>query len=146
MLSELCRSPSVRAVLLLPAGVPGPAGGDTRRDQPRVVPLPRVAIPIQEFAGRRVFIHYRAGSRRGSDVADDLARTLDPQFARTVIRTVPATPADAQIRFFHAQDAAAAGALARTLGGANSPWHVRAFTNAANGTEPGLLEVWIPER
>ncbi|MGI4792888.1 MAG: hypothetical protein ACRYG8_02155, partial [Janthinobacterium lividum] len=107
---------------------------------------PAAAVASPEFGGRRVFIHYRAGSPRGSAVADELARTLDTQFARTEIRTVAATPPDAEIRFSHPEDAAAADALARRLGGRHSPWHVRSFTSLAGRTAPGSLEVWIPER
>ena len=135
---------------------PAPPGVAAPPDAPRarvlqappgvVAPPPGVAVANPEFSRRRVFIHYRGGSRRGAAVADDLARTLDPQFARTEIRPVAATPATAEIRYSHPEDAAAADALARRLGGANSPWHVRAFTELASRTAPGSLEVWVPER
>ncbi len=108
-----------------------------------VPPLPAVAVASPALSGRKVFIHIRAGSRRGLDVADDLSRTLDPQFAHTEIRTVRVTPGDAEVRFSHPEDAAAAHALARRLGRA---WHVRSFTDMANRTQPGSLEVWVPER
>ncbi len=111
-----------------------------------VPPLPSVAVAKPEFSRRRVFIHYRGGSRRGAAVADDLARTLDPQFARTEIRTVAATPGTAEIRYFFDDDAAAARALARSLGGARSPWRVRSFTGFAPSPSPGTLELWVPER
>ncbi len=109
-------------------------------------PPPRVAQPSPEFSSRRVFIHVRAGSRRGAAVADDLARTLDPQFARTEIRAVAATPAVPEVRYSHPEDAAAANALARRLGGPGGPWRVRSFPDLSRGTTPGSLEVWVPER
>ena len=130
-----------------PAALPEPARAAALPDPPRLVPPPpRVAVASPEFASRRVFIHYRAGSRRGSTVADDLARTLDPQFARTEIRSVDATPPAPEIRYSHADDAAAASALARRLGGPDGPWRVRSFTSLSRRTTPGSLEVWIPER
>ena len=109
-------------------------------------PLPGVAAANPEFSRRRVFIHYRGGSRRGALVADDLARTLDPQFARTEIRTVAMTPGMAEVRYFFADDAAAAHALARRLGGAHSPWRVRSLTTFTPSPPPGTLELWVPER
>ncbi len=111
-----------------------------------VPPLPGIAVANPEFSRRRVFIHYRGGSRRGAAVADDLARTLDPQFARTEIRTVAAAPGAAEIRYFFDEDAAAARALSRSLGGAHSPWRVRSFTGFAPSPSPGTLELWVPER
>ncbi len=126
---------------------PGPARAVPPADPAGLVPPPpRVAQPSPEFSSRRVFIHVRAGSRRGAAVADDLARTLDPQFARTEIRTVAATPASPEIRYSHPDDAAAAAALARRLGGPGGPWRVRSFTNLSQRTMPGSLEVWVPER
>ncbi len=111
-----------------------------------VPPPPGIAVANPEFSRRRVFIHYRGGSRRGAVVADDLARTLDPQFARTVIRTVAATPGAAEIRYFFDDDAEAARALSRSLGGAHSPWRVRSFSGFAPSPSPGTLELWVPER
>jgi len=129
------------------AALPNPSSAFARQTSPGIVPpLPQVAIASPEFSSRRVFIHYRRGSQRGAAVADDLARTLDPQFARTEIRTVDAGPGAPEIRYFFADDAAAAHALARKLGGARSPWHVRSFTTFVPSPLPGTLELWVPER
>ena len=98
------------------------------------------------FGGRRVFIHYRQDSAAGQTMADHLARQLGPDFAHTEIRTVAATPGSAEIRYFFSADAAAAHALADTLGAAEGRWRVRSFTSYHPSPAPGTLELWVPAR
>lgn len=98
------------------------------------------------FTERRVFIHYRQGSATGQMMADRLARQLFLDFAHTEIRTVSATPGIAEVRYFFLADAAAAHALADTLGSTDGQWQVRSFTNYQPSPMPGTLELWVPAR
>jgi len=99
---------------------------------------PVVAVPP---AASRVFIHQPTSARDG--VAEAVARRLGRHGVTVAaIRPVRATPSAPEIRYFHADDRAAALNLARQLGG--QTWRVRDFLSYAKPPRPGTLEIWLP--
>ena len=120
----------------------------------REAPLPPIAAPAplsrppreaQLASGQpRVFLHHRAGSAAGAETAAALAGTLrEGGFDVPDLRPVPAVPSQRVVRYFHAEDAAAAARLAGRLG---RGWAIQDFRGYEPSPGPGTLEVWVPDR
>ena len=89
-------------------------------------------------------MHHRAGSAAGAEAAAALAgRCGDGGFDVPELRPVPAVPSQRVVRYFHAEDAAAAARLAGRLG---RGWAIQDFRGYEPSPGPGTLEVWLPDR
>ncbi|MFC7474620.1 hypothetical protein ACFQS7_09665 [Dankookia sp. GCM10030260] len=117
-----------------------------------VAPLPPVAAPPPAISrpgpapgGQpRVFVHHRAGSPVGAEAAAALVASLrDGGFEVPDIRPVAAVPSQRVVRYFYAEDAAAAARLAGRLG---RGWAIQDFRGYEPSPGPGTLEVWVPDR
>ena len=110
-------------------------------------PLPpaRPAREMPVASGQtRVFVHHRAGSAAGAEAATALLGPLrEGGFEVPEIRPVPAVPSQRVVRYFHADDAAAAARLAGRLG---RGWAIQDFRGYEPSPGPGTLEVWVPDR
>ena len=88
-------------------------------------------------------MHHRVGSTAGAEAAAALIGPLrEGGFEVPDLRSVPAVPSQRVVRYFHAEDAAAAARVAGRLG---RGWAIQDF----RGYEPALdpaLEVWVPDR
>ena len=129
-----------------------------RREPPQAappVPAPaQVAAPAAPRPARaeaapangqpRVFIHIRAGSNAGAEAAASLAQPLrEAGFELGDLRPVPSTPSQRVVRYFHAEDAAAAARLAGRLG---RGWAIQDFRSYEPAPASQTLEIWLPER
>jgi hypothetical protein len=113
---------------------PGTASAPAAADQP----------PASSDGARaeRVFVHHRAGSVAALSAAKAAAAAARRAGLPVMeLRTVPATPAVPEVRFFYAADSEAAARLARQLGPA---WRVRDFRHYTPPPRTGTLEVWVP--
>jgi hypothetical protein len=104
-----------------------------------------VPAPSAPASRRRVFLHYRSGSQPGENEANDLAhRLLFSDFAYAETRTVRASTQMPMIRYYHREDADAAGRLADLLRGSGLEFRVQDSSAFPSRTAQGTLEVWIP--
>jgi hypothetical protein len=86
----------------------------------------------------------RAGSAAAADAAAGLAAQLrDSGFILADLREVPSTPSQRVVRYFHADDAAAAARLAGRLG---RGWAIQDFRTFEPSPAPQTLEIWLPDR
>ncbi|TDH61432.1 hypothetical protein E2C06_16740 [Dankookia rubra] len=115
-------------------------------------PAPPPARPTRETPATapaaggqpRVFVHHRAGSAAGAEAASAVSGTLrDGGFEVPEVRAVPAVPSQRVVRYFHAEDAAAAARLAGRLG---RGWAIQDFRGYEPSPGSGTLEVWVPDR
>jgi hypothetical protein len=111
------------------------------------------ATPAAPLAGLaddnlRIFFLYEGGSpaaARATALSGSLAAAKDP--LEVELRTVGFTIATPRIRYFHADDAEAAAALAAFLAPPESgggPWQVQDFTHFRPLPLTGTLEVFVP--
>jgi hypothetical protein len=120
----------------------------TRRE-PAQSPPPSPAParpPRAEAAGSqpRVYVHHRAGSPAATEAASALLGSLrDSGFEASELRATSAVPSQRVVRYFHADDAAAAARLAGRLG---RGWAIQDFRGYEPSPSPGTLEVWMPDR
>ncbi len=92
----------------------------------------------------RVFVHMRAGSIAAADAAASLADQIrDSGFTLAEVREVQGTPSQRVVRYFHAEDAAAAARLAGRLG---RGWAIQDFRTFEPAPAPQTLEIWLPDR
>lgn len=92
----------------------------------------------------RVVVHHRAGSAAAAGVAAELAATVRASgFDVEDVRTDSAVPSQRVVRYYHADDAAAAARLAGRLG---RGWAIQDFRAHEPAPPPGTLEIWLPER
>lgn len=89
----------------------------------------------------RIVIHGERADARLVDLIDDTLRALGAM--RVERRTVPVGPADDQVRYFHATDAAAARALAGELESVFDEVRVHDLTHYRPAPARGLLELWL---
>jgi hypothetical protein len=130
----------------LPNPVPAPAEEVlVAMALPRLLPE-RASVepktPVRVGVGVRVFIHHVARAAE----ADRLARLLPDGVVLAEIRTVRATPAAPDIRYFFADDRDAAERLAQALSrqtGSRVP--ARNFLHFRPLPQPGTLEIWLPQ-
>lgn len=127
----------------------------TRRDPPPIAAPPQTTVlpppsrPARPEAAPsggqpRVFIHVRAGSSAGAEVAASLAQPLrEAGFEVSDLRSVPSTPSQRVVRYFHSEDAAAAARLAGRLG---RGWSIQDFRGYEPAPASQTLEIWLPER
>jgi hypothetical protein len=118
MTAEAVREPAAR-----PAGLVLPAGG----------------------GNLRIFILYPAGGPAVSEASAlyaDLSRTGD--LPLVVLREVGFAIASPRIRYFHAADAEAAGALAAFLDPPRGAWQVQNFGHLSPLPAPGTVEIYVP--
>ena len=96
----------------------------------------------------RIFIHYQRGSpgaALANGLSSNLALTKDP--LEVELRAVDFIVAAPRIRYFYADDADAAAALAGSLdppSNSSSGWQVQDFTHFRPGPDEGTLEVYVP--
>lgn len=111
---------------------------------PAAAPTPRPARPETATGQPRVFIHHRAGSPAGAEAASALAEAVrGGGFEVPDVRPSPSVPSQRAVRYFHAEDAAAAARLAGRLG---RGWAIQDFRGFDPAPAPGTLEVWVPDR
>jgi hypothetical protein len=108
-------------------------------------PVPATgALPI-EGSGLRVFILYPAGEPAAAEAgALYAALSGTGQVPLVVLRDVSFPVGAARIRYYHADDAAAAGALAEFLDAPNGGWTVQDFGHVRPLPVPGTLEIYVP--
>jgi hypothetical protein len=112
-------------------------------------PVPAPSRPTREVPATgggqpRVFVHHRTGSAAGAEAAAALVAPLrEGGFDVPDVRPVPAVPSQRVVRYFHAEDAAAAARLAGRLG---RGWAIQDFRGYEPSPGPGTLEVWVPDR
>jgi hypothetical protein len=138
-------TPPVPRSLAEPAAGPASPPAEAR---PRAEPVASTqAMPAAAAAAPspRIVIHYRAGSATAQEAAAMLRDALRDAAAgvQPELRTAPGMPTQRVVRYFHAQDAAAAARLAGRLG---RGWVVQDFRGYEPHPAPGLLEIWLPER
>jgi hypothetical protein len=126
------------------AAPPPPIAGPA----PTPAPIPAPARPTREAPASggqpRVFVHHRTGSAAGAEAAAALVAPLrEGGFDVPDVRPVPAVPSQRVVRYFHAEDAAAAARLAGRLG---RGWAIQDFRGYEPSPGPGTLEVWVPDR
>lgn len=127
---DLAAAPSPPAVPVTPPPRPP-------RSEPPVASPPAGGQP-------RVFVHMRAGSSAAADAAASLAEQIrDSGFTLAELREVPGTPSQRVVRYFHAEDAAAAARLAGRLG---RGWAIQDFRTFEPAPAPQTLEIWLPDR
>jgi hypothetical protein len=86
----------------------------------------------------------RAGSSAAADAAASLADQIrDSGFTLAELREVQGTPSQRVVRYFHAEDAAAAARLAGRLG---RGWAIQDFRTFEPAPAPQTLEIWLPDR
>jgi hypothetical protein len=112
---------------------------------PRLAPEPAPAAPkapVPSAVGARVVIHHVARAAE----ADRVARLLPQGVVLAEIRSVRASPAAPDIRYFFAEDREAAERLAQALSrqaGARVP--ARNFSHFRPLPRPGTLELWLAQ-
>lgn len=128
------------------------AAGIARREAasppPVAAALPAPARPAREAAASggqpRVFVHHRAGSAGAAEAAAALVGPLrEGGFEVPDPRAVAAVPSQRVVRYFYAEDSAAAARLAGRLG---RGWAIQDFRGYEPSPGPGTLEVWVPDR
>jgi hypothetical protein len=124
--------------------------------EPPVTVLPRQLSSADEPAlappaTPRIVVHHRAGSESGASLARSVAAALgDNGLGSVEIRPVPMSIVGATVRFFHAEDRAAAErALAATrplltAAGRAAPVTPLDFSDYIPSPRPGTLEIWVP--
>jgi hypothetical protein len=129
--AALASLPSVTAPL------PSPSARPPRAE-------PRAVEPASAGGHQRVILHHRAGSYAAAEAAGAMASQVrEAGFELNETRGVTATPSQRVVRYFHAEDAAAAARLAGRLG---RGWALQDFRSYEPLPAPGLLEVWLPDR
>jgi hypothetical protein len=160
-----------------PAAIPAPVSGPVRTPAPRVAEAPaapaparvsaREAEPEPELAAEgasarpaasaargepRLFVHYRRGDGDSADAAAEVARGLERDGFEVVDRrAVPSAPQRASVRYFFAEDRAAAlevaGMLADELREQGLPGdsELKAMTGYSPAPRRGTIEVWLPD-
>jgi hypothetical protein len=103
--------------------------------------LPSEAV---ELAGdARVVIHFPSGP--AAEEAHALLAAMDAQGINGAeLRRVPIHVAEANVRFFHPQDRAAAESVNRLMRGTGYPSEVEDFTSFDPPPSRGTVEVWLP--
>ncbi|MCB4823996.1 hypothetical protein [Roseicella aerolata] len=127
------------------AATPAPRREAAQTPPPSPAPAP-ARLPRAEPAGGqpRVFVHHRAGSPAAAEAASALLGSLrDGGFDISELRATSAVPSQRVVRYFHADDAAAAARLAGRLG---RGWAIQDFRGYEPTPSPGTLEVWVPDR
>ncbi len=94
---------------------------------------------------RRVVIHYPARSGAAEAEAARLRSVLRPDAERTELRAVSAAAREPVIRYFFADDEAAAMQVAADLRGTGGGWRVEDFTAHRPRPSRGTVEVWLPQ-
>ena len=123
-----------------------PAGGPLRQPGETVQGTAADAPAILADGELRIFIHFQGGSpaaARANELSSSLAAAKDAP--EVELRNVTYTIATPRIRYFYADDADAATALAALLDPANdgSSWQVQDFTHFRPGPAEGTLEVFV---
>jgi hypothetical protein len=120
------------------AAAPPPAAA------PRPPRAEAVAMPPAAPGQPRVFVHMRTGSPAAAEAAAGLAAQLrDAGFEVADMRAVTSTPSQRVVRYFYAEDAAAAARLAGRLG---RGWAIQDFRTYEPAPPPQTLEIWLPDR
>ena len=102
--------------------------------------LPSEAV---EPADARVVIHFPSGP--AAQEAHALLAAMDAQgFDDAELRRVPIHVAEANVRYFHLQDRAAAESVNRLIRGTGHPSEVEDFTSFDPPPSRGTVEVWLP--
>lgn len=122
-----------------------PEAGDL--EEPAVEPPIAASLP-PVAPTTRVFVHYADAADDSNAQADTLYAALsrDGGYPLVVLRGVNYTIATPRVRFFHADDAAAADRLAVFLARAAGidAWQVQDFTSFRPQPAPGTLEIYVP--
>lgn len=109
-------------------------------------PPPRGAPPQLPASTARplVFLHYRSGSRGAQQEATDIAqRLLFSDFAYADTRSAANVPSVPTVRYFYADDAAAAERLAASLAWTGQQFRVEDSSGRRRNVARGTLEIWI---
>jgi hypothetical protein len=137
----------VAAMAMAAAAAVQPAPSAAARRPVVAASPPRPAAIESEHAasaaGRRVFVHHRAGSEGSVRATVAAIRATRAAGLPIVdVRLVTAVPPASDVRYFFADDAAEAARLARQLG---PEWRVRDFRHYPRPPRAGTLEVWVAE-
>jgi hypothetical protein len=112
---------------------------------PAPIPLTERQLAPPKHSNLAVLVHYHAGSEPAQMEADRLAARLGTAASHADIRPEANVPQQAVIRYFAAEDHAAAHDLGHELGDMGYSWHLENFAQR-DPKSPGTLEVWLPER
>lgn len=136
------------------AGREAPPATDPRRAAPAIPPpaAPPLVRPPPPRPGAarvpRIVVHYRDGSAAGAEAARAVLAAMSQRDGaagapQAELRAVAAVPSQRVVRYFRAEDAAAAARLAGQLG---RGWAVQDFGAYEPAPVTPLLEVWLPDR
>ena len=91
-----------------------------------------------------VVVRMRAGSAAAQAEATRIAALLTTSAARLEVQGAPTSLRTPSIRYFRAEDASGARALASALPRSGTPWRVQRMRTPRNAV-PGRFEVWLTE-
>ena len=101
--------------------------------------------PSPGLADARVVIHYQTQSNAAAAEAGQLAAALGGSVRVAETRSVADVPQRATIRYFFAEDRAAAIAVAGVLAARGHAWQLKNFSFYEPKPSRGTLEVWLAE-
>lgn len=135
-------SPEPVRVAPTPARLPTPPIAEA-------APQPAPAAPNATAASQPptfplVVVRVRAGSAAAQAEASRIAALLTTAAARLEVQAAPISLRTPSIRYFRAEDAAGARALASALPRSGTPWRVQRMRTPRNAV-PGRFEVWLAE-
>lgn len=132
--------PDAAPVVATPAA---PSAAPAAAPAPESDPAASASAPAS--TDRHVLVHFRRASATAMAVADRVAAQLQTFAGHVDTQATASLPRAPTIRYFHAEDAAAAQNLATTLrGSAGDEWHVQAKLSRRPRQPPGTFDVWLP--
>jgi hypothetical protein len=107
------------------------------------VPAPFPSEAVEPAGDARVVIHFPSGP--AAEEAHALLAVMDAQgIDDAELRRVPVHVAEANVRYFHPQDRAAAESVSQLMRSSGYPSEVEDFTRFDPPPAPGTVEVWLP--
>lgn len=144
---EPAPGPPPTALLPMPDTEPATADAQPALPMPPlpVPPLPIPPVPASALPDRRVVIYRRPASSAAEAEAARVAAKLQPLAAQVETRTAAAISRLPTVRYFHAEDAAAAQELSAALRRPGAEWRVQGMLGQAP-LPPRSFQVWLPDR
>ncbi len=104
------------------------------------------SVALNTAPSMRIVIHVPDGSETAEALSTHLLASPPPRFSTVEARRVPATPDHPSIRYFYAEDGAAARVAAQWMADTGLNWTLQDLSTFEPRPSRGTVEVWLPRQ